>query len=299
MHRRRRGRCRPSLPGLLGSPVLVPREIPRPPYAAHRRSRAAAEPNLVRTPDEIERMRVAGASAAEISSRSARPSQPGVTTDELDAIGHEATHRPRRLPEPAQLPRLPQVGVHLRQRGHLPRHPRQPPARRRRHRQRRRHRLSSTASTATPTATFAGGRRRRASAMLIRDTRAALHAGIATCAPGCADQRDRPGHREPRAQARTYGVVREFIGHGIGDRVPRRLQIPHYYDSRRRTDPRGGHDLHDRADDHPRRARALRVGRRLDRGHPRRPALARSSSTVGGHRRRRRDRSRVVLRRGR
>jgi methionyl aminopeptidase len=29
-----------------------------------------------------------------------------------------------------------------------------------------------------------------------------------------------------------YGVVREFIGHGIGDQFHTSLQIPHYYDPR-------------------------------------------------------------------
>ena len=57
------------------------------------------------------------------------------------------------------------------------------------------------------------------------------------------------------------------------------LQIPHYYEPRLRTDARGGHDLHDRADDHPRRPGALRVGRRLDRGHRLAASAAPSSST--------------------
>ena len=49
--------------------------------------------------------------------------------------------RPRRLPVPPRLQGLPEVGVHERQRGHLPRHPRRPSARGRRHRQHRRHGL--------------------------------------------------------------------------------------------------------------------------------------------------------------
>ena len=45
------------------------------------------------------------------------------------------------LSEPAQLPRVPEVDLHLRERGDLPRHPRQPSPRGRGHREPRHHRL--------------------------------------------------------------------------------------------------------------------------------------------------------------
>ncbi len=32
-----------------------------------------------------------------------------------------------------------------------------------------------------------------------------------------------------------YGIVKEFIGHGIGDQFHTSLQIPHYYDRRANT----------------------------------------------------------------
>ena len=70
-----------------------------------------------------------------------RAVRPGITTDELDEIAHEAYLRRGGYPSTLELPRLPQVALHLGQRGRLPRHPRQPRAGGRRHRQPRRHRL--------------------------------------------------------------------------------------------------------------------------------------------------------------
>ena len=40
---------------------------------------------------------------------------------------------------------------------------------------------------------------------------------------------------ENHARKHNLGVVREFIGHGIGEEFHGALQIPHYYDSRART----------------------------------------------------------------
>ena len=40
---------------------------------------------------------------------------------------------------------------------------------------------------------------------------------------------------ENHARKFKLGVVREFIGHGIGEEFHGVLQIPHYYDSRART----------------------------------------------------------------
>ena len=113
-----------------GRPAPIRAGVDRP--AALRRHRPAARPPgapTVQTADD-HRAHAGGRrdSPPRSCSRWARPSPPGITTDELDAIAHEATIAARLLPEPAQLPGLPQVAVHVGQRGHLPRHPRQPPA---------------------------------------------------------------------------------------------------------------------------------------------------------------------------
>ena len=49
-------------------------------------------------------MRKAGLAAGEVLDAVAAAIEPGVTTDELDAVAHDGVHRARRLPEPARLP---------------------------------------------------------------------------------------------------------------------------------------------------------------------------------------------------
>ena len=60
---------------------------------------------MVKDADTIERMRRTGAAAAEILREVGAAVAPGVTTDELDALCHEACLARGRLPEPAQLRR--------------------------------------------------------------------------------------------------------------------------------------------------------------------------------------------------
>lgn len=74
--------------GVLSPKRAVPDHIVRPPYV----TRGYSQPSLashIQTPEVIEKMRIAGAIAAaalrEVSSHIA----PGITTDELDRIGHE------------------------------------------------------------------------------------------------------------------------------------------------------------------------------------------------------------------
>ena len=83
-------------------------------------------------------------------------------------------------------------------------------------------------------ATFTVGEVDEDSKALIRATRAAMHAGIATVRPG--SRINEIGRAiEASVKGGTYGVVREFIGHGIGDQFHTSLQIPHYYQASART----------------------------------------------------------------
>ena len=79
--------------------------------------------------------------------------------------------------------------------------------------------------------TFLVGDVDQASADLVERTRAAMHAGIAVVRP---EARIYEIGRAIEASVAPYGygVVREFIGHGIGDQFHTSLQIPHYYDPR-------------------------------------------------------------------
>ena len=100
-------------PGGFSPTRQVPADITRPEYVGRKHPRTG-EPD-VKTPEIIERMRVAGKLAAQALEavgaavrralrrpRSGRPRLPG---------------QPRRLPQHAPLPRLPEVAVHFAERG--------------------------------------------------------------------------------------------------------------------------------------------------------------------------------------
>ena len=75
--------------------------------------------------------------------------------------------------------------------------------------------------------------------LLIQQTLVAMNEGIAAAGPG------RPVHAigraiERHARRHGLGVVREFIGHGIGTEFHSGLQIPHYHDPRANTILRPG-----------------------------------------------------------
>ncbi len=74
-------------PGQVSPIRNVPAEIPRPEYVGKKAPRTGEAD--VKTPEIIERMRVAGRIAAEALQEVGRSITPGITTDELDRIGHE------------------------------------------------------------------------------------------------------------------------------------------------------------------------------------------------------------------
>jgi methionyl aminopeptidase len=82
--------------------------------------------------------------------------------------------------------------------------------------------------------TFGVGRIDDASQRLIDVTRECLERAIEQVAPG------RPFNLigkaiEEHARANKLGVVRDFVGHGIGEQFHTDLQIPHYYEPRLST----------------------------------------------------------------
>jgi methionyl aminopeptidase len=74
-------------PGRISPARSVPASIPRPEYVGRRYPRTG-EPE-VKDAATIARMRVAGAVAAQALAEVGRHIAPGVTTDELDRVGHE------------------------------------------------------------------------------------------------------------------------------------------------------------------------------------------------------------------
>lgn len=219
----------PVRPALVGPLRTVPASIVRPDYAAtgqppERASRA------VRTEDEIEAMRTACRVAAEALTTVGNHVAEGVTTDELDRVGHEAMIAAGAYPSTLNYRGYPKSlcssvneiichGI--------------PDSRRL---------LAGDIINIDVTAfigdvhgdtsaTFVVGETDPKSVELISTTREAMHAGIAVVRP---EARIWEIGRAIESVADTAGfsVVREFIGHGIGDQFHTSLQIPHYYDPR-------------------------------------------------------------------
>ena len=216
----------PVRPGLLSPMRTVPSRIALPDYAhtgrpSDRRSRA------VRTPEEIPKMRLAGQLAAEVLIEVGEVIAPGVTTDELDRVGHEAAIARDSYPSPLNYRGFPKSlctsvnevvchgipdsrkleegdivnidvtvfhdGVH-----------------------------------GDTNCTFLVGEVDPASRYLIEATYAATYAGIGAVRPGALVNHIGLAIERSVDQSR-YGIVEEFIGHGIGDQFHTSLQIPHYY----------------------------------------------------------------------
>jgi len=178
-------------------------------------------------------MRIAGNVAADVLIEVGRAIQPGITTDELDRIGHEASIARGAYPSPLNYRGFPKSlcssvneiichGI--------------PDSRR----------LEDGDIVNIDVTCFIGGVHGDTNATfcvgevddisreLIRVTRAAMHAGIDTVKPG--SRINEIGKAiEAIARPHGFGVIREFIGHGIGDQFHGSLQIPHYYDARHRT----------------------------------------------------------------
>jgi methionyl aminopeptidase len=70
------------------------------------------------------------------------------------------------------------------------------------------------------------GRVDQAALRLIETTEKALWAGIAQCRPG--NRLSDIGHAVEQVAAPGYGVVREYVGHGIGTRMHEEPQVPNY-----------------------------------------------------------------------
>lgn len=76
------------VPGVLSPQRSVPQHIPRPEYVGRKGPERYTGPE-VKDADTIERMRVAGRIAAKALLAVSEQIRPGVTTDELDRVGHD------------------------------------------------------------------------------------------------------------------------------------------------------------------------------------------------------------------
>jgi methionyl aminopeptidase len=213
-------------PGRISPQLKVPAHIKRPEYVGKERPKTG-EPD-VKTPEIIERMRVAGKIAAQALEEVGRHIRPGVTTDELDRIGHDfmiergaypSTLGYRGFPK-SLCTSLNEVICHgipddtvLRD-GDIVN-------------------IDITAFIdgvhGDTDATFLVGGVDEESRLLVERTREAMMRGIRAVRPGRAI--NVIGRViESYARRFDYGVVRDFTGHGIGTTFHSGLIIPHYDD---------------------------------------------------------------------
>jgi methionyl aminopeptidase len=222
----------PVTPGLQSPTRRVPADVERPPYALSGDPGPSVS-SFTRTPEEIEAMRRTGAIAAEILLRAGEIVRPGITTDEIDRLVHDLTVEAGGYPSPLNYRGYPKSvctsvnevichgipdsrpladgdiinidvtvfreGVH-----------------------------------GDTSATFLAGDVDAASVALVDVTLRSLDAAIDAVKPG-GPVRDIGAVIEKLAKANRLGVVREFIGHGVGTEFHTNLQIPHYFDRRLTT----------------------------------------------------------------
>ncbi|GAA4234785.1 methionyl aminopeptidase [Streptosporangium album] len=213
-------------PGRISPLRKVPAGIERPEYVG-KKSPKTGEPD-VKTPEIIERMRVAGKLAGQALEEVGRHVAPGVTTDELDRIGHEflcdhgaypSTLGYRGYPK-SLCTSINEVICHgipddtvLRD-GDIVN-------------------VDITAFIGgvhgDTDATFLVGDVDEESRLLVERTLEATNRAIKAVAPG--RQLNVVGRIiEAYAKRFGYGVVRDFTGHGIGTTFHSGLIVPHYDD---------------------------------------------------------------------
>ncbi|HSK26286.1 MAG TPA: type I methionyl aminopeptidase [Jiangellales bacterium] len=220
-------------PGRVSPMRSVPPHIPRPEYVGRSRPAPYTGPEA-KDPETVERMRRAGKLAAQALVEVSRSIAPGVTTDELDRIGHEFLLDHGAYPSTLGYPgsgrgpaftkslctSVNEVVCHgipdstVLSDGDILN-------------------VDITAYLdgvhGDTDATYLVGEVDEESRLLVERTREALMRGIKAVAPG---RRLNVIGRVIESYARRfgYGVVREFTGHGIGTSFHSGLVVPHFDD---------------------------------------------------------------------
>ncbi|MEV6036926.1 type I methionyl aminopeptidase [Nonomuraea sp. NPDC052116] len=213
-------------PGRVSPMRKVPAHIERPEYVGKKRPKTGESD--VKSPEIIERMRVAGRIAAQALDEVAKHIRPGVTTDELDRVGHEFLIDHGAYPSTLGYKGYPkslctsinEVICHgipddtVLQDGDIVN-------------------VDITAYIGgvhgDTDATYLVGEVDEESRLLVERTREATMRAIRAVAPG--RQLNVVGRViEAYAKRFGYGVVRDFTGHGIGTSFHSGLMVPHYDD---------------------------------------------------------------------
>jgi methionyl aminopeptidase len=215
------------LPGVVSARRHVPEAVERPDYAERGRPVRVDEP-MVKSPETIERMRTAGRVAADVLKATIGAVTVGITTDELDALCHEATIERGAYPSPLNYHGYPKsvctsvnevichgipdsrplgdgdivnldVTVYL------------------------------EGVHGDTNATVGVGGVDAESQSLIVVTRECLERGIGAVVPGRPIS-DIGRAIQRHAEAAGFGVVRNYCGHGIGEVFHASPQVPHYFE---------------------------------------------------------------------
>lgn len=215
--------------GLVGPPRAVPASVSRPPYALNGDPGPSVS-DVVRTPDEAAAMRRSGAAAAEVLLIAGSMVAPGVTTDAIDARVHDEALARGAYPSPLNYRGFPksvctsinEVICHG-----IP--------------DSRKLRdgdiinidvtLYLDGTHGDTSATFFVGDVDPVDRMLVLETRRAMYKAIGAVRPGAPFNAIGKAI-ETHAKQFRLGVVRDFIGHGVGTEFHSNLQIPHYYHPR-------------------------------------------------------------------
>jgi len=222
------GTIRPVYP--LSPTRRVPDHIPRPEYAddgiPRSEVRQSGQPPRILRPEEIEKMRTVCKFGREILDLAASQIKPGITTDDLDEIIHNATIERNAYPSPLNYRNYPKsfcssvnevichgipdkrpleegdivnLDVSVYYQGYH----------------------------SDLNATYPVGKIDEDSQALIATTRKCLDEAIRMCKPG-ALFRDVGKAIEPVARAGGCSVVRTYVGHGVNDLFHGPPNIPHY-----------------------------------------------------------------------
>ncbi len=220
---------RPVRPGRVSPRRTVPDGIVRPDYVLRADGRPGPRvKDVIKGPEQIARMRRACAAAREVLERCKRAVRPGITTDELDAVAHQAyidlggypstlgyCGYPKSIctsvnevichgiPDDRPLDEGDIVNIDVT--------------------------IFLDGMHGDCSETVGVGAIDADSRRLIEVTRECLLKGIAAVRPG-GMARDIGRAISQHAEPLGYGVVRAFVGHGIGEQFHMDPQVPHYLD---------------------------------------------------------------------
>ena len=211
----------------------VPDHIELPTYVVEGRVDRWDEP-AVKSPDVIERMRRTGAEAARILALAGQAVAPGVTTEEIDRIVHEATIEAGAYPSPLlyggpdnPFPKSVCTSVNEIICHGIPDD-----------RELRDGDIVNIDVTifregvhGDTNRTFLVGDVDEDSRRLVQVTYESLLRGIEAVKPGQPFS-DIGKAIQTYAEGEGFGVVRAFVGHGIGEQFHTDMHIPHYYEPR-------------------------------------------------------------------